>query len=238
MKQFFDGGLARRLMSFLIGRYVRLVDATTRWTIIGRGRAAALLDGDRGFIVAVWHQRLMMASALRRETPKRVFMLVSSHRDGEIMANALKGYRIEYIRGSSANPKKRFKNKRGVSAVSSMRTALDEGHIVCVAPDGPRGPGRQTQSGLIRLAQLSGAPIIPSANAVSRGRFLNTWDRFFLPLPFARGCFALGAPIEAPRNASPDAIEAARVQLENALNEITAEADAFVKRSPDQSAIG
>ncbi|MEX0646079.1 MAG: lysophospholipid acyltransferase family protein [Parvularculaceae bacterium] len=238
LKRLASSNLVRRLASVAIGLYVRFVDRTTRWNYVGVDLAAPLLEGADGFFVAVWHQRLMMGALLRRRTRKRVFMLVSSHRDGEIMANAIKGYGVEFIRGSAANPRKMQKEKGGASAIADMVSAVRNGHIVCVTPDGPRGPSRKAQAGLVRLAQMSGAPILPSTNSLSRGWRLKTWDRFFLPGPFSRGCFAVGTPIIAPKESGLEAIEAARLRLEETLNEITVAADADVGRSPEDGALG
>lgn len=238
LKRLASSELVGRIISFGVGCYVRFVDWTTRWNYIGEENARPLLDGREGFLVALWHQRLMMGALLRRQTGKRVFMLVSSHRDGQIMANAIKGYGIEFIRGSAANPRKQDKEKGGASAIAEMVAAIRDGHVVCMTPDGPRGPSRKAQAGLIRLAQMSGAAILPSTNALSGGWRLKTWDRFFLPAPFSRGCFAAGKPIIVPKDSSPEAIEAARLRLEAALNEVTAVADADVGRSPEGGALG
>jgi len=238
LKRFASSDLAGGLISFAVGSYVRFVDRTTRWNYVGVEHAAPLLDGPDGFLVALWHQRLMMAALLRRRTGKRVFMLVSSHRDGEIMANAIKGYGVEFIRGSAANPRKKDKEKGGASAIAETVSAIAAGHVVCVTPDGPRGPSRKAQAGLIKLAQMSGAAILPSTNALSHGWRLKTWDRFFLPAPFSRGCFAVTAPIIVPKDATPDMVEAARLRLETALNEVSAVADADVGRSPEDGALG
>ncbi len=223
-----------RVVSFVVGVYIRIVDRTTRWRDIGAELAEPLLEGPDGFIVAFWHERLVMAALLRRRTRKRVFMLVSAHRDGEIIANAVKGYGVEFIRGSAANPRKKSKEKGGASAIVDMVSAIKDGHVVCLTPDGPRGPSRKAQAGLIKLAQMSGAPILPSTNAVSRSWRLKTWDRLFLPAPFSRGCFAVTAPIAVPKEATPEMAEAARLRLEAALNEISGVADVYVGRSPDE----
>ena len=108
--------------------------------------------------MAFWHGRLMMAPMVRRQTDRRVFMLISNHRDGEIIANGVKSFGVEFIRGSTADPKKPEKNKNGASAIAQMIVcAFKGGNIVGITPDGPRGPGERSQKGVIRLAQMSGA---------------------------------------------------------------------------------
>jgi len=225
---------AGRAASFFIAAYIRSVAATSRRDEFGREHVDPLLGEQKGFILAFWHQRLLMGPVMRRETAKRVHMLISAHRDGEIIADAVKGFGIELIRGSAADPKKPQKNKSGASAVAQMIDAIDAGGIVGVTPDGPKGPARLAKIGAIRLAALSGAPIIPAAYSASRGPFLGTWDRFLLPLPFSRIAFAARAPIHIERKASAGALEQARQKLEAELNEATAEADRAAGRDPGE----
>lgn len=237
-KSLLNSGVVRALASFLIAFYIRLVAATSRWETIGREHWDPLDVEGEGAIVAFWHARLLMATILRRETDKRVFMLTSHHRDAEIIVNAARRFGVEFIRGSAANPKKADKDKKGGPALVQMLGALREGHIVGVTPDGPRGPREVAHIGAIRLAQFSGAPILPGAYSVSRGKFLGTWDRFLLPLPFSKGAFAARPPIRVPADAAPAALEEKRLELERALAAAAAEADARVGRSPPPPAIG
>ncbi len=224
--------------SFFIGLYIRIVFATSRWDFIEREHADRLVESGEGFIAAFWHQRLLMGAVIRRKTERRVFMLISNHRDGEIIADAVRPFGIEFIRGSAANPKKTHKDKGGAPALAQMIAALEEGAIVGMTPDGPRGPSRRAQAGVIRLAQLSGAPILPGAYSSSGGWRLRTWDRFLLAAPFSRGAFVGEAPIRVPSDAGPGDIEAARIALERALNSASDRADRAVGRSPDDAAIG
>ncbi len=226
MQSEFAGGVA----SFLIGSYIRLIRLTSRFSFVGRQHAETLLASKGGFILAFWHSRLLMAASVRDETDKPVFMLISTHRDGEIIANAVKGFGVDFIRGSAANAKKKQKDKSGASAIAQMIARLDEGAIVGVTPDGPRGPRQIAKIGVIKLAAYSGAPILPAAYATSRGWTLSTWDRFFLAGPFSRGAFAAGPPIYVARDATAQELELARVQLENTLNQTLANANAAIHK--------
>ncbi|MEE2690815.1 MAG: lysophospholipid acyltransferase family protein [Pseudomonadota bacterium] len=237
-KSLLQTGFFRGVASWLIVFYVWLVERTSRFDLIGREHWDPLNVDGKGVIIAFWHSRLLMTAILRRETAKRVFMLSSMHRDAEIVVNAAKRFGVEFIRGSAANPKKAGKDKKGGPALVQMIGALREGHVVGVNPDGPRGPREVAHIGVIRLAQFSGAPILPGAYSMTRGRFLGTWDRFFLPLPFSRGCFIALAPISVPADASPELMQEKRLELERALNEATRLADARAGQSPDSQTIG
>src|SRR5439155_12475693 len=106
-----------------------------------------------------------------------------------------------------------------------MLRSLQAGDCVGITPDGPRGPAMVASSGIVNLARLAGVPIVPIAFATSRRRVLRTWDRFQLALPFGRGVFMWGEPIEVARDLDDAALERARHLIESRMNELTDEAD-------------
>lgn len=229
IKRLAKSAFVMRLAAFLIGFYIRLVHATSRWTMSGfENFENAAKEGD-GVILAFWHGRLLMAPTVRRETDRRVFMLISAHRDGEIIAKGVKGFGVEFIRGSASNKDKPGKEKRGASAIAQMVAALEAGNVVGFTPDGPTGPGEKVKPGVIRLAQLSGAPIIPAAYSVSRGKHLKTWDRFLLAAPFSKGYYHAGPAIRVPADASDEEREQLRREVEKALRAVTDHVDALAK---------
>ncbi|MHA7870766.1 MAG: lysophospholipid acyltransferase family protein [Hyphococcus sp.] len=231
LKRLTKSAAAARLLSFLIGSYIRIVHATSRWTFIGRDHFEGAAGKGEGVLLAFWHGRLLMAPTVRGETDHRVFMLISANRDGEIIARGVRSFGIEFIRGSTANPKKPGKNKSGASAIAQIAAALEEGCVVGVTPDGPRGPGARVQQGVIRLSQMTGAPIVPAAYSTSRGAQLKTWDRFLLAAPFSKGVYVAGPAIAAPAGNDPETLESARRKVEKALLDVTRQADAFVGRA-------
>lgn len=232
LKPMLRSPLAGRIASSAIAAYIRLVEATSRSDFIGREHADALLAADQGFILAFWHARLLMGPAIRGETNRPVYMLISAHRDGEIIAQAVRGFGVELIRGSAADAKKPEKNKSGASAVAEMITVLEKGAIVGMTPDGPRGPAEIAKIGAVKLAALSGAPILPAAYSASMGSRLGSWDRFLLAAPFSRIAFVARPPIMVGRDADPEALEAARLSLESELTAAARIADEAVGRDP------
>lgn len=205
--------------------YLRLLDATSKRTIVGLEKYNEARAHGRGVILAFWHSRLMLTPFIRRETDLDINMLISAHRDGEMIANAVKGFGVKFIRGSSANLRKPGKTKHGAPAVAQMLAALERGEVVAITPDGPRGPAETFQVGAIRLAQRSGAPILLAGVAASRGRRMNSWDRFFLPMPFARFLYVAAEPIIVPEDADPDTVERFRLEAQSRLVEATRAAD-------------
>lgn len=212
-----------------VGAYIRLVAATSRTTFVGRAHADKLLSGDKGFILAFWHSRLLMGAIMRKEADRPVHMLISTHRDGELIAAAVRGFGVEMIKGSAHDPKKPEKNKSGAPAVAAMAAALKSGAVVGMTPDGPRGPAEIAKVGAVRLAAMTGAPILPAGYAATRARRLSTWDRFVLTLPFSSMAFAARAPIHVEPGADDRAMEAARRLLEAELNAAVADAEAALQ---------
>ena len=217
------------IFSQVIGLYVWVLRQTVRLELEG----VEHVDADAGGqVVAFWHGRLVLAPLFANHSPLPVHMLISTHRDGEIIADALKLPGLKFIRGSAANPKKALKDKSGARAVVQMTAALREGHIVGITPDGPRGPARQSQLGVVRLAAQSGVPIIPLGLAVSRSITLGTWDRCQVPLPFAKIAVIAASPYFCPADSSVDGLKSCATELAERLNRVTDNADKKVGNLP------
>jgi lysophospholipid acyltransferase (LPLAT)-like uncharacterized protein len=213
----------RRPLCWVIHLYIRLIYATNRWTIDGEERPRRLREDGRSFILALWHGRLLMIPmAWQRLAP--IHMLISAHRDGRIIADAVTYFGVHSISGSTRHG--------GSAALRAMLKRLQDGECVGITPDGPHGPAMIASTGIVNLARLAGVPIVPIAFATSRRRVLHSWDRFHLPLPFGRGIFVWGEPIEIAPDSDPDGIERARALIETRLNELAREADRRVGHEP------
>lgn len=226
----------RRFGGEALGLYIRLVYATSRWTRVRKDVMDRLIDAGEPFILVFWHNRSLMSPAAWDPRGGRVFLLISAHRDGEYSRRGVAPFGIEAIRGSASNPNKAAKEKGGAQALREMLKALKAGHKVVVTPDGPRGPRMRCNEGVVQLARLSGAPIVPFAYSTTRAKTLSTWDRFLVALPFSKGFFVWGEPVRAPRAAGPETVERLRRTLEERLSDITAEADRLAGRAPIEPA--
>jgi lysophospholipid acyltransferase (LPLAT)-like uncharacterized protein len=221
LKRFIRGPAVLAVGGLLIALYIRLMFATSRWQSVGGEAMRAMVAAKQPFIGVFWHGR-MLAMALIRGLPRPVHVLISHHRDGEVIARAMGHFGHRTVRGSSAS---KDRDKGGLEALRALLRLIKAGEYVCVTPDGPRGPRMRAQPGVVRLAKLARVPIVPAAFACSRRRVMNTWDRFVVGLPFSRGVFIFGEPIPVAADADDQALERARVAVENELNRITAEAD-------------
>jgi len=206
----------RRLLCWAIACYIRLVYCTNRWSVEGADIPRRLRADGKSFIGAFWHGRmLMIPMAWRRLAPMHI--LISAHRDGRIIADAVGYFGVGSITGST--------RRGGAVALRTMLKRLAVGECIGVTPDGPRGPATVASAGIINLARLAGAPIVPVTFATSRRRILSSWDRFHLALPFGRGVFLIGEPVAIAGDLDAAACEDARLLIENRLNAMTAEAD-------------
>jgi lysophospholipid acyltransferase (LPLAT)-like uncharacterized protein len=206
----------RTALCWLGAEYIGLVFRTGRWEFVGREIAERHWNAGLPFILAFWHGRLLlMPHSWPRAKP--IHMLISQHRDGQLIAKTVAHYGIDTVAGSTS--------RGGSAALRAMLKALKSGECVGITPDGPRGPRQRASAGIVNVARMAGVPIIPVTFSVKRRAVLGSWDRFIVALPFSKGVFVWGRPIEVPRDASDAALEALREEVENRLNAITAAAD-------------
>ncbi len=169
-------------------------------------------------IYAVWHDRLLLLPYLYGHRGSRV--LASRSRDGELVARWIRRFGLEPVRGSST--------RGGGEALRLLTRALRSGHEVVVVPDGPKGPREVLKPGVIALARLTGAPIVPMALGASREWRLRSWDEFRIPKPFARCVMRFGEPIYVARHRAGE--EAARKDVEAALRGLGWQVDEEARR--------
>ena len=209
------------MLARLVALYLRFVWATTRWTLVGEEHARPF--ADRPMILAFWHERLPLAALgwrlLARRVPqaggRRAKVLISRHRDGRLIANAVRPFGIDVVHASSS--------KGGAAGLRGLARILEAGGVAVITPDGPRGPARVAAPGIAQLAALAGVPVLPCAVASTRMRLAGSWDRMRFPLPFARGFAVVGAPVAVAR----DGVEAAVPAIAAALTDACAQADAM-----------
>ena len=206
----------RHAVCWTIYYYIRLVYWTNRWTVENGEWPRRLLAEGRPFIGAFWHGRMMMIPmAWQRMAPMHI--LISAHRDGRIIADAVAYFGIGAIAGST--------RRGGSAAVRVMLKKLKDGDCVAITPDGPRGPAMTASIGLVNLARLAQAPIVPITYATSRRRTAATWDRFHIARPFGRGVFLIGEPIEIAADLDEAGLEDARRLIEERMVRMVHEAD-------------
>jgi lysophospholipid acyltransferase (LPLAT)-like uncharacterized protein len=158
------------------------------------------------YIYAFWHENMLGLQAQYARPDIRI--LISKHADGELIAEMAQHLGFGVVRGSTT--------RNSVEAVRQILRLGQQSHFA-ITPDGPRGPRRKVQMGLIYLAARTGLPIVPVAIGFHRPWRMNSWDRFALPRPFTSLTCVTAEPITVPAEADKDALERYRQQAEQAL---------------------
>src|SRR5690606_21668476 len=122
------------------------------------------------FIIAFWHGRLLILPAMWPTTAK-LSILISMHRDGELIARSIGHFGHGTVRGSAAKPGS-SKDRGGAAALRGMLKALKAGEYVGITPDGPRGPRMRATEGIVTVARVAGVPIIPCSYSARTRRVL------------------------------------------------------------------
>ena len=212
------------VLGFLGALIARLLAATLRWENTVFGDPDIPLLSDKPGIILFWHNRQIMMPWCYRKTKgrpnsRRMYVLISEHKDGRIVAQAMKCLGIDSVAGSSS--------RGGQRAAGELISKLKEGHHITITPDGPRGPVYKLKYGVLRIAAQSQAPIYPTAVAAQRCWRFKSWDRMILPKPFSRAVTLMGKPFYVPQELDQAQLEKYANDLERAMIEITAAADNY-----------
>ncbi len=218
----------QRVVSFLKvyagGAVAALIIATIsrsiRWRYINsHGEQVRNIGGDAGLIL-FWHGRILMSPhtywVFRGKRSAPPYMLISQHGDGRLIAFAVRLLGIRSVAGSSS--------RGGTRAVLEILKIVEKGSDVGFTPDGPRGPLHECKDGVALVAQRTGVPVYPMAYSTERHWQLRSWDRMIIPKPFSRGVAVVGNPI---RISADEDREIARKRIQDALHEVTQQADQY-----------
>lgn len=211
----------RWILIGLVGKFILWTwGKSARLTVVGEDEYRKLRKARTPAVILVWHSRIFLVPYFFRH--RGIMPLISPSRDGEIVARimALWGYKI--LRGSGSHVIK--------DAWNEMIRELREGGEVIIVPDGPKGPNRRMKLGGLRLAQETGAWLVPFTFSTPRKILLNTWDRFLMFRPFARVVAVYGRPLPVDSGMSGEALERKRIELEEVLDTLDEKAEEFLRR--------
>ncbi len=203
----------QRLAAALGPALLRVLYSTWRVREVNDAGWRALRADGRSFVFALWHGQLLPLTVQHRAQGVRV--LISEHRDGELIARITASLGFGSIRGSTT---------RGATrALLAMCDVLTTGGEVAVTPDGPRGPARKFASGALVAAHRAGAPMVLVGVAASRAWHLRSWDGFMIPKPFAHLTFVYSDPMYVSADDSRGAAMQGEI-FESSLNAMAATA--------------
>lgn len=207
-------GIRYALAEHAGGAVLDAVMRTTRWHVENEGAYRERTESGKAVIFVMWHGRLLPLGFLHRG--QDIICLASRSADGEYIARLLRRWGLGVVRGSSSSG--------GDVAFRELVRGVRAGSSIALTPDGPRGPMERLKPGVLQLAQLTGAPLVPLAAAASRAWWFVSWDRFLVPKPFARLYAAYGDPIFVPRDATD--LTALTARTEATLADLMARVDA------------
>jgi lysophospholipid acyltransferase (LPLAT)-like uncharacterized protein len=217
--------MIKRLLKLPIVMYiglliVKVISSTYTIRIVGTEIEKNVLKKKQVPIYASWHQRFFPGITLFAAR-KPIAIMISQSRDGELISKIVNRLGWRSVRGSSS--------RGGCDALREIKTLVHKGYKVGHIVDGPRGPLGIVKPGLLLIAQISGAPIIPTITSAERKWVFNSWDRFVIPKPFSRVIFRFGDEIYVPIKLQGTAFEEKRSSIENTLKKLYVETDSLWK---------
>jgi lysophospholipid acyltransferase (LPLAT)-like uncharacterized protein len=185
---------------------IAALGASLTWRVEGLDHLQ--FDGNgRRPIMAFWHGRVLTATYFFRN--RGIVVMISENFDGEWIARIIESFGYGTSRGSTS--------RGGQRALLQLKREMGEGRPAGFAVDGPRGPARKVQPGVVWLAKLTGNPVVPFHMEASKFWSLGSWDRTQVPRPFTTVALVVGAPINVAADADEQQIELKRAEVERAL---------------------
>lgn len=167
-------------------------------------------------IICGWHGKSFLFANYFRN--RKFWVIISNSNDGDVQNSIFEKLGYQSIRGSSG--------RGGERALIKSLKVLRDGGTMALTPDGPRGPTRVVQGGVMLMAQKTGAGLIPTGISAAPNWHARSWDNYMFPVPFGRGIIIFGEPIFVPKEATEGEVEALRLQLQSEIDRLEALAQA------------
>jgi lysophospholipid acyltransferase (LPLAT)-like uncharacterized protein len=210
-----------RSIALLGACLIRWWMGTLRYCIFVVGGERHPMDArKKRCIYAFWHETILFPTIFRA----RIRVLISQHADGELIAQACRFLGFQTVRGSTT--------RGGGQALLELKYHSRKAHLV-VTPDGPRGPRRRVQLGLVLLASLTGLPIVAVGVGYSRAWRARSWDRFAVPVPWSKARAVVAAPVHVPARLNRAGLEEYRRLVEERFLAATDAAERWARGGPD-----
>jgi lysophospholipid acyltransferase (LPLAT)-like uncharacterized protein len=196
----------------ILYRTVRAYAGTFRLTVENERAWMDPVKSGRAVVLCCWHQQFFSAiKHFRNYSHHKPPLMISRSKDGELIAGIATRTGWDIVRGSSS--------RGGRQALDEMVAKLRQRKIAGHIADGPRGPAGIIKAGVIRLAQLADAVIVPFYTSADRAWYFTSWDRFMLPKPFSRVTLRFGEAFSVSDTGTPEAFEQLRLNLENIMRQ-------------------
>lgn len=173
-----------------------------------------------------WHQHTFICLNMMRDWLLQGFkagFVITASVDGEVPSRVAHSWGATVVRGSAKNT--------NALAMRDVQQAMKRGVSIVSAADGPLGPIYEFKVGVVLMARIGDAPLVPLSCAADRAWHLRRWDNFLLPKPFARVVLAVGEPLPVPRSTPVAELEQHRRDIEQATNALLRQSEAALEKA-------
>lgn len=214
-----------RLAGFGLYLLLNAIGKTLRYELIDEQTVDEIFAGFDSPILCSYHDRLFAGAYYLRR--RRVIVMTSNSKDGELSARAAQRLGFGMVRGSSS--------RGGQDALLQLAALMREGSPVFMTVDGPRGPRHKAKPGAPMLARITGKSMLPIMLCPEKYWTLRSWDKMVIPKPFSRVVAMKGDPIFVRSDASRDYIESKRAELEAGIDSLLDRCHTLLGLGPSSS---
>ena len=202
--------ITSQLATALLYRLIRAYSWTFRIKVENEDNWLTHLKNGGTVLICIWHQQFFPAIRYFKKYQKyNPSLMISKSKDGEIIAGVAKRTGWHPVRGSSS----RGGSEALHGMIDRLKTSRLSGHVV----DGPRGPAGIVKTGVIRMAHTTGAMIVPFYTYADKAWYMNSWDKFMIPRPFAKVTLRFGEMIKFDPSENNEDFEKQRLHLEKIM---------------------
>jgi lysophospholipid acyltransferase (LPLAT)-like uncharacterized protein len=212
----------QELICYLVIGYIKLVYYSSREIIIIDDVIINRFKNRQPIIINSWHHQIMMTPFVATQIKKfnqthQIASLASKHGDGRFIGRIMEKFNVINIAGSTRDGRK---SSRGIDmhGLKEIFRVLKSQLGIAITPDGPRGPSKKINGEVIKIAKLSGVPIVPVGIGYSSFFELKTWDKLRIPLPFGAVCYYYGDLFLVDKNTKEEEISGLNLLLEEKIN--------------------
>ena len=202
--------ITSQLATALLYRLIRAYSWTFRIKVENEDDWLTHLKNGGTVLICIWHQQFFPAIRYFKKYQKyNPSLMISRSKDGEIIAGVAKRTGWHPVRGSSS--------RGGSEALHGMIDRVKIFRLSAHVVDGPRGPAGIVKSGVIRMAHTTGAMIVPFYTYADKAWYMNSWDKFMIPKPFAKVTLRFGEMIKLDPSENNEDFEKQRLHLEKIM---------------------
>jgi lysophospholipid acyltransferase (LPLAT)-like uncharacterized protein len=167
----------------VLALYGSLIRATGRFKVTGFDHLDRAVNGPCPTVIAAWHGQthLLLGYLSGVIDLSRFVIIVPDDHRREVLESFARA-----IGGSAFAVAMSDESFAGARRLLQLIRGLRERGLCYINPDGPDGPARVPKPGIALIAEKSGGQILPVGAEARPCLRQRRWDRYILPLPFAR----------------------------------------------------